>query len=68
MTAPAQFAFTDCGKLVGVRAHGRVVWLPPDFVAPVRALQDAMDTLNAAQEMWRDTFRRAMEEAERSDG
>jgi phosphoribosylamine--glycine ligase len=36
MTAPAQIAFTDCGKLAGVRAHGRVVWLPPDFVTEIQ--------------------------------
>lgn len=65
MTAPAQLAFSPCGKLAGVRAHGRVVWLPPDFAKPLRALQDTMDVLNASHNMWRDTFRQAMEEAER---
>ncbi len=66
MTAPAQLAFTVDGKLAGIRAHGRVVWLPPDFAAPVRALQDVMEVMNASHDRWREAFRQAREEAERN--
>lgn len=47
MTAPAKLAFSPDGKRAGVQAHGRVVWLPEDFTAPMEALQRTFDRLNA---------------------
>ena len=64
MTAPAQFAFSPCGKLAGIRAHGRIVWLPPDFAKSVRALQDTMDVMQASHDRWREAFRQAREMVE----
>ncbi len=48
MTAPAQIAFSADGKRAGIRAHGRVHWLPDDFTAPMQALQRIFDRLNAS--------------------